>query len=169
MDQDFSGFFEEFYRKQYSELTEKMSRKGDKSRRLARTLQTSILVLASLTPVLIALSAVEQSAHLDVANSLRATSIVTSSAAAIMAGIGRIFRPEDTYLNARALRNALWREHSHYRAGLHDYAASENRDALFVERVTSTLDTYNAKQNKIMQESSGIAAVAIRLNQVHGE
>jgi hypothetical protein len=168
MDNDFGEFFATFYRKQYEELVEKMNKRGTRFRIFARILQSSILVLAALTPVLIASSAFEQSISDVVARALRIFAIVTSSLTAIIAGVGRIFRPEEAYINARTIRNALWREHSLYKAGLHDYGASGNRDSLFVEKVTSLLDAYNAKQNKMMQESSSVAAaVAVRANPGH--
>jgi hypothetical protein len=162
MDEEFSEFFKTFYQKQYSELTEKMNKKGDEYHRFARTLQLCILILSAFTPVLIASSGFEQASNGQLAIGLRIAAILTSSVAAILAGIGRIFRPDEMYLNARTLRNALWREHSIYKAALHDYAKIEKREILFVERVTSILDAYNAKQNKLLQESSSVVAATIR-------
>lgn len=166
MDQEFGEFFRTFYRTQYEELAAKVDRKGTKFRFFARVLQTAILVLSALTPVLIALSGVEES-NKDVALALRVAAIVTSSLIAIVAGIGRIFRPEDIWMNLRALRNALWREHSLYKARLQHYGGAQNTDMMFVERVTDILERYNAKQNKLIQESSSFVLAAVKPHLEH--
>jgi hypothetical protein len=137
-------FFESFYKNQYERLAKSFDRRGNLYRILTRLYQVALLSSAAITPVIIAIS---DSTH------LKFLAVALSSMVAILSGIGRIFRPEDAWMNSRITRNSLWREATYYHAGLSDYASVEDRRALFVERVTSIIDRYNLSQTARIQES----------------
>jgi hypothetical protein len=156
MDQE---FFDSFYKDRYEKLAESFDRRGNnKYRYVTRLYQVTLLASSAITPVIIALSD---------SNHLKILAITLSSLVAILSGLGRIFRPEDAWMNARTTRNALWREATYYHAGLSDYASSEDRRVLFVERITSIIDRYNVSQSARIQESFKEPAPRARKADVH--
>ena len=116
-------FFEAFYKTQYERLEHSFSQRTNRYRWFTRVYQISLLVSSAIAPVIIALSD-------NIGTKIIA--IAVSSFVAILAGIGRIFRFEDAWMNSRATRNALWRENTCYHAGLFDYAGCPDNVFLFV-------------------------------------
>jgi len=109
-------------------LDHAFSTRTNRYRWFTRLYQISLLTSSAIAPVIIAFS--------DTIGP-KIIAIAVSSFVAILAGIGRIFRFEDAWMNLRATRNALWRENTCYHAGLFDYADCPDKRILFVERITS--------------------------------
>jgi hypothetical protein len=129
---------------QYERLADSFDKRRAMYRWFTRIHQMSLLMSSAIAPVIVALANT---------SNLRILAILVSSLVAILTGIGRIFRFEDAWMNARVTRNALWREATCYHAGLSDYANCQDRRILFVERVTSIIDRYNASQTARIQDS----------------
>jgi Protein of unknown function (DUF4231) len=153
-------FFDNFYQVQYEKMAAHLNKRGSRYRNFTRLHQIFLLISAALSPVIIALSDSYTS---------RIAAIVMSSLVAVLAGVGRIFRSEDAWMNARVTRNALWREATYYHAGLSDYANCEDRRLLFVERVTSIVDRYNQSQAARILESIKEPSIVRKAPSEHGD
>src|SRR5215469_15782350 len=119
-------FFDRFYQTQYEKMTTRLNQRATRYRNYTRIYQISLLTSSAITPVIVAIPSTF---------STQIIAVALSSLVAILTGIGRIFRFEDAWMNARVIRNALRREETCYNAGLFDYAGSEDKRTLFIKRI----------------------------------
>ena len=95
-----------------------------------KKMQGTIIVLAALTPIVVALPLGDPWEHL---------ATVTSAVVAILTASLKTFNYQENWLNHRATSENLIKEQHFYEAGIGDYRTAEDKEALFVERVESVI------------------------------
>ncbi len=134
MDQDnFSDYLSERYEDQIGWY----DRKAADNQRIYRRLQWSVVVLAAITPVLIELDLDE------LIKGLGHTATLTSAVVAILTAGLNTFKYQEHWINYRTTCETLRKEKHFYDAGLGDYRAADDREALFVDRVESLISRVN--------------------------
>ncbi len=103
-----------------------------------RALQSSLIILSALTPVLIALA--EKADSMPWVKSL---SLITSVLVAILATSLKTFKFEENWLNYRTTCETLKKEIHFFNAGIDEYKDNQDREGLFVKRVEALISREN--------------------------
>jgi hypothetical protein len=103
-----------------------------------RALQTSLIILSALTPVLIALAQKEGSMPW-----VKSLSLLTSVLVAILATSLKTFKFEENWLNYRTTCETLKKEIYFLNAGIDEYKDSQDPEGLFVKRVEALISREN--------------------------
>jgi hypothetical protein len=118
--------FEKYKAERYEAEIECYSEKSRLNKRMYYFLQSAIIVLAAVTPILAVLS-------------LRWPTTISSALIAIAAGLVKFMKFEENWVNYRTICETLKKEIHLMEAGLSDYAEAADRQQLFVERVESLI------------------------------
>jgi hypothetical protein len=125
--------FEKYLEDRYIPQVNWYDRKAIWNHKSYQALQWISLILASLTPVLI-LTGQDWSKWLAAAIALLA---------AISVGSLKIFKYQENWINYRTTCETLRKEIYYYRAGVQGYDATNDKEALFVDRVESLISREN--------------------------
>jgi hypothetical protein len=130
--------FEKYVNERYSEQISWYHDKSSQNQATYRVLQWALIVLSASTPVIVALS---QKTNPPIY--LGSLSLLTSVLVAILATGLKAFKFEENWINYRTTCESLKRELYFYEAKTNDYRSSDDREALFVERVEALLSREN--------------------------
>jgi hypothetical protein len=134
MDQD---AFSQYLKDRYETQIGWYDRKAARNQTIYRWMQWSLIVLAAITPILIELD-------LDPlgAGWVQWATLTSAVVAILTAGL-KTFKYQETWINYRTTCETLRKERHFYDAGLSDYRTTDDREALFVDRVESLISREN--------------------------
>jgi len=143
--EDFQNYLKERYEPQINWY----DKKSIWNQKLYRRFQLSVIILAAITPVLVAIAP----------EVTRWPAVFIAALVAIGTSILKTFKYQENWINYRTTCETLRKEIHFYKAGLGDYRDSEDREALFVERVESLISRENTmwlttQQPKEVKKSS---------------
>ncbi len=124
--------FQKYLKERYEDQINWYDKKSASNQKLYRYFQWSVIILATITPVLVAMP-----------QKTRWPAIIIAALVAIGTSILKTFKYQENWINYRTTCETLRKEIHFYRAGLGDYRDSEDREALFVERVESLISREN--------------------------
>ena len=139
--EDFQKYLEERYKDQINWY----DKKSVWNQKLYRHFQLSVIILAAITPVLVAIAP----------EATRWPAVIIAALVAIGTTILKTFKYQENWINYRTTCETLRKEIHFYRAGLGDYRDSEDREALFVERVESLISRENTMWLTAQQPKEG--------------
>jgi hypothetical protein len=125
--------FDRYVKERYKDQVNWYSRKADKNKMYYLLLQGTVIVLAAITPVIIALG--EQVASW--------IGVLASSLVAIGTALLKAFKYQENWNNYRATCETLQREIHCYTAEIGEYGGSQDPQQLFVSRVESLISSEN--------------------------
>ena len=130
--------FSKYLTERYEDQIGWYDKKAADNQRIYRRLQWSVIVLAAITPVLIALDMDER-----LIEGLGYVPTVTSAIVAILTAGLSTFKYQEHWINYRTTCETLRKEKNYYDAGLGDYRTTTDREALFIDRVESLISREN--------------------------
>ena len=130
--------FSQYLTDRYADQIGWYDRKAAENQRIYRWLQWSVVVLAAITPILI-----EFGASSPFGEDFRHVPTLTSAIVAILTAGLSTFKYQEHWINYRTTCETLRKEKHFYDAGLGDYRAADDREALFVDRVESLISREN--------------------------
>ncbi|MBN2131802.1 MAG: DUF4231 domain-containing protein [Sedimentisphaerales bacterium] len=141
--------FQRYLSERYEDQINWYDKKSIWNQKLYRYFQWSVIVLAAVTPVLVAIAP----------DTNRWPAVIVATLVAIGTGGLKTFKYQENWINYRTTCETLKKEIHFYRAGLGDYRESEDREALFIERVESLISRENtmwitAQRPKEKEDSS---------------
>ncbi len=125
--------FQKYLKERYEDQINWYDKKSAWNQKLYRYFQWSVIILATITPVLVAIPSDKN----------RWPAVIIAALVAIGTTILKTFKYQENWINYRTTCETLRKEIHFYRAGLGDYRDSEDREALFVERVESLISREN--------------------------
>ncbi len=125
--------FQKYLKERYEDQINWYDKKSIWNQKLYRYFQWSVIILAAITPVLVAIDC----------EATRWPAVIIAALVAIGTSILKTFKYQENWINYRTTCETLRKEIHFYRAGLGDYRDSEDREALFVERVESLISREN--------------------------
>jgi len=125
--------FQKYLKERYEDQINWYDKKSMWNQKLYRHFQWSVIILAAITPVLVAIAPV----------ATRWPAVIVAALVAIGTSILKTFKYQENWINYRTTCETLRKEIHFYRVGLGDYGDSEDREALFVERVESLISREN--------------------------
>jgi hypothetical protein len=125
--------FQKYLKDRYEDQINWYDKKSAWNQKLYRYFQWSVIILAAVTPVLVA-------AGFEAA---RWPAVIIAALVAIGTSILKTFKYQENWINYRTTCETLRKEIHFYNAGVGDYRDSEDREALFVERVESLISREN--------------------------
>ena len=141
--------FQKYLEERYEEQINWYDKKSAWNQKLYCYFQWFVIILAAITPVLVATAA----------EATRWPAVIISALVAIGTTLLKTFKYQENWINYRTTCETLRKEIHFYRAGLGDYRDAEDREALFVERVELLISRENtiwltAQQPKEGKKSS---------------
>ena len=125
--------FQKYLKERYEPQIDWYDKKSIWNQKVYRHIQLSVIILAAITPVLVAINA----------EVVRWPAVFIAALVAIGTSILKTFKYQENWINYRTTCETLRKEIHFYRAGLGDYRNSDDREALFVERVESLISREN--------------------------
>jgi hypothetical protein len=129
--------FEKYLKERYQNQVDWYDRKATKYKKLYNFFQAVVIVLALITPVVIALA--------DFGFWLRWIAIAISALVAIGTSVMKTFRYQEIWITYRTTCETLKKEIHFYRWQLGEYDTASNAMQLFVDRVESLLSQENTR------------------------
>ena len=137
--------FQKYLEERYEDQIRWYDKKSAWNQKLYRNVQGSVILLAAITPVLVAIPL----------EATRWPAVVIAALVAIGTTSLKTFKYQENWINYRTTCETLRKEIYFYRAGLGDYRDSEDREALFVERVESLISRENTMWSTTQQPIEG--------------
>ncbi|MHC4501246.1 MAG: DUF4231 domain-containing protein [Planctomycetota bacterium] len=125
--------FQKYLKERYEDQINWYDKKSVWNQKMYRYFQWSVIILATITPVLVAIPSDKN----------RWLTVAIAALVAIGTSILKTFKYQENWINYRTTCETLRKEIHFYRADLGDYRDSEDREALFVERVESLISREN--------------------------
>ncbi len=122
--------FTAYYRDRYQKEVEWYDTKASKNKWRYHTAYTIIIISSAVTPIL-ALS------------ELKWPTTIAATLIAIASGIEKLMKFQVNWINYRTICETLRKEEHLMNAGLSDYAQTDSKQALFVERVENLISREN--------------------------
>ncbi|WP_299290183.1 DUF4231 domain-containing protein [Nitrosopumilus sp.] len=133
-DEKFNKFVEERYKKEILWY----DTNSQKNQKIYRSMQWTLIILSALTPVLIAIDF-----GLTEYGYLKWISVFTAVIVAVFTGVLRTFKYHENWINYRNICETLKKEIHLYNGDVGEYASSNDKKSLFVERVESLISREN--------------------------
>ncbi len=137
--------FQKYLKDRYEDQINWYDKKSAWNQKLYRYFQWSVIILAAITPLLV-ITAPETN---------RWPAVIIAALVAIGTTILKTFKYQENWINYRTTCETLRKEIHFYKAALGDYRDSEDREALFVERVESLISRENTMWLKAQQPKEG--------------
>jgi hypothetical protein len=125
--------FQKYLKERYEDQIDWYDRKSIWNQKWYRRFQLSVIILAAITPVLVAIAP----------EVTRWPAVFIAALVAIGTNMLKIFKYQENWINYRTTCETLRKEIHFYNASLGDYRGSEDRESLFVERVESLISREN--------------------------
>ena len=122
--------FDDYFNNRYKKAVSWYDKKSIWNKRVYYCLQTAVIIVAAITPVLAILE-------------LKWPTTISASLVAIGTGIIKFMKLEEHWLNYRTICETLRKEPHLMKAELGDYAFCEDKNKLFVDRVESLISREN--------------------------
>jgi len=131
--------FEEFKKERYQKEITWYDKKAISNQKTYKSLQWILIIFSSITPILIAIDF-----GLTEHSNLKWIAVITAVIVAISASALRIFKFYDNWISYRNICETLKKEIHLYEAGIDEYSSSNDKEALFVQRVESLISRENS-------------------------
>ncbi|MCK4799071.1 MAG: DUF4231 domain-containing protein [Spirochaetes bacterium] len=139
--------FDDYLKSRYNNQIEWYDKKSTANKKWYESLQFSLIVLSSLTPVLIAINMLSSNDSL-----FKWTPIIIAVIVAILASVLKTFNFHENWINYRTICETLKKEFYFYQADVDDYNGLENKEGLFIERVENLISRENTLWINIFRE-----------------
>jgi hypothetical protein len=126
--------FQKYLKERYEPQINWYDKKSMWNQKMYRYLQWSVIILAAITPVLVAVEDIKV---------IHWTAVFIAVLVAIGTSVLKTFKYQENWINYRTTCETLRKEIHFYQVGVGDYRDSEDREALFVERVESLISREN--------------------------
>jgi len=126
--------FEKYLQERYFDQVNWYDGKAGKNQKLYIIFQWGLIVLAALTPVMVALSSKFPNAPW-----FDWIPIISSALVAILGSSLKTFRYQENWINYRATCELLRKEYYLYQAGVDEYESATNKDSLFIDRIETII------------------------------
>jgi hypothetical protein len=123
--------FQKYLKERYEDQINWYDKKSAWNQKIYRRFQWTVIILSAVTPVLVAIE------------ETRWFAVVISALVAIGTTALKTFKYQENWINYRTTCETLRKEINFHNAGLGDYRDSDDREALFVERVESLISREN--------------------------
>jgi hypothetical protein len=131
--------FEEYVNGRYCEQVRWYDRKSIDNKRWYLCLEWGLIIIAAVTPILVMMHLTPLSRY----HFLNWLPVVTSGLVAVLASALKTFKFQENWANYRTTCETLRKEIHLYRFGVGAYAAADEREKFFVERVESLISREN--------------------------
>lgn len=128
-----NDYFKKYLEERYKDQTDWYDKKATFNQKVFKWLQWLIIISSALTPILI-LADIEL---------LKWFAVVAAMLIAISASAQKAFKYQENWINYRATCETLKKELYYYNCGLQEYKNTNDKEALFVERVESLISREN--------------------------
>jgi hypothetical protein len=125
--------FEKYLEERYYPQIKWYDMKALSNQSIYKILQWIVIILAAVTPVLVAIGGTWE----------RCVAIVISALVAIGTSVLKTFKYQENWINYRTTCETLRKEIHYYNASINDYESSNDPMALFVERVEALISREN--------------------------
>ena len=130
--------FQKYLKERYEDQINWYDKKSIWNQKMYKLFQWVVIILSAITPVLVAIVAIRPE--------VKGTSWIAVGISALVA-IGttslKTFKYQENWINYRTTCETLRKEIHFYNAGISDYADTQEREALFVERVEALISREN--------------------------
>ena len=130
--------FESYLNDRYFVQIDWYDKKSIANQKRYKRYQGWLIILASLTPIFVMIDK-----YFKEQTFLVWLPVVSSVLVAIFTALLKTFKYQENWLNYRTTCETLRKEIHFYNAGIGDYADTENKEALFVERVENMISREN--------------------------
>jgi uncharacterized integral membrane protein len=137
--------FQNYLKERYEDQINWYDKKSMLNQKMYRFFQLSVIILAAITPVLVAIAP----------ETNRWPAVIIAALVAIGTIILNTSKYQENWINYRTTAETLRKEIHFYRAGLGDYRDSEDREALFIERVESLISRENIMWSTTQKPKEG--------------
>ena len=137
--------FQKYLKERYEDQVNWYDKKSASNQKLYRNLQGSVIILAAITPVLVAIAP----------DTNRWPAVIIAALVAIGTTVLKTFKYQENWINYRTTCETLRKEIHFYRSNSGEYTASKDREALFVERVESLISRENTMWLTTQQPKEG--------------
>jgi hypothetical protein len=129
--------FEEYLENRYRDQVTWYDKKSVFNEKCFRRIQWGTIILSAVTPVSIAITFGTSNDY------AKWIPIITSFLVAVFASSQKAFKFEENWINYRTTCETLKKEIHLYEAGVGEYSTTEDREALFVQRVEGLISREN--------------------------
>jgi uncharacterized integral membrane protein len=137
--------FQNYLKERYEDQINWYDKKSMLNQKMYRFFQLSVIILAAITPVLVAIAP----------ETNRWPAVIIAALVAIGTIILNTSKYQENWINYRTTAETLRKEIHFYRVGLGDYRDSEDREALFIERVESLISRENIMWSTTQKPKEG--------------
>lgn len=130
--------FDQYLKERYYDQVDWYDRKSLWNQKWYTRLQWSMIILAAITPALVAIDASAFNSAF-----FKWIAVLTSFSVAVLAAALKTFKFQENWINYRTTCETLRKEIHLYRAGVGDYSNTKDRETFFVERVESLISREN--------------------------
>lgn len=130
--------FEDYLKDRYYDQVNWYDRKSVWNQVWYKRLQWGLIVFSSITPILIAIDALDKKTTW-----LTAIPLITATLVAIFTSAIKTFNFQENWLSYRTTCETLRKELFLYEAGIGSYARTEDKESLFVEHVENLISREN--------------------------
>lgn len=128
--------FKEYLKNRYCDQIKWYDEKATYNEKMHKSLETIVIILAVITPILLVLDVCRY-------EWLRWVACGLSGIVAMVASLVRALKYHENWINYRTTCKTLRKEIHYYDAKLYDYRDAEDPEALFVERVEALISREN--------------------------
>lgn len=132
--------FQKYLKERYEPEVNWYDKKSILNQRRYRYLQSVIIILSAITPVLVAIKEIDFFKNYII---LTVIVIVISAIVAIGTTMLKTFKYQENWINYRTTCETLKKEIYFYTSTIGDYKDTDDRESLFVERVESLISREN--------------------------
>jgi len=130
--------FEAYLNERYYPEIKWYDKKSIRNQKLYRCFQWAVILLSAITPVLVAIVAIEPEAK-----KTGWYAVAISALVAIGTTVLKTFKYQENWINYRTTCETLKKEIHFYKAGIYEYKDAEDPEGLFVERIESLISREN--------------------------
>ena len=129
--------FKKYLHERYEDQVSWYDQKSMWNQKKYKQYQFILIILSAITPALIGIDFAYSNPY------LRFIPLITAVIVAILTSSLATFKYQENWINYRTICETLKKELYFYEASTEDYRASDDREALFVERVESIISREN--------------------------
>ncbi len=130
--------FQKYLKERYEDQINWYDKKSIWNQKMYRRFQWIVIVLSAITPVLVAIVAINPETK-----EVSWPAVGISALVAIGTTALKTFKYQENWINYRTTCETLKKEIYFYNAGVGDYGDTEDREALFVEKVEALISREN--------------------------
>ena len=138
--------FENYLEERYYPQIKWYDSKAISNQKIYKIIQWIVIILAAVTPVLVAM--------VDVEAWVRWVAVAISAIVAIGKSVLKTFKYQENWINYRTTCETLRKEIHYYNASINDYESYNDPMALFVERVEALISRENTLWLKVQKKKA---------------